>query len=180
MRRRRIRPVLSVLSLLLTVPVFALWARSLAVVDWLSHAHAVNVNGRYARTEWIILSAPGFISLTKADRLPIDDASASWLHDLDQRSGLGWSFGPVDSFAPSWESFLSGLSRFGFPSGADKQGRTNRVWKSFEVPNWVLLLVVSLPAQLAAVGLARGLRGRRRIGFPDRASRTVPPSVDRA
>jgi hypothetical protein len=166
MARQRIRTGLTVLSLLLTVGVAVLWARSLVVADWLGHSSAIEVNGRYARREWDVLSGYGFIGITKGDRVPIDDASASWLRDLDRSSGVGWSFGPVDGFPPSWDGFVSGLSRFGFSSGFDKNGRAPKTWRSVEIPDWVLLLVVSLPAQLSLLRRVRARRALHRRGFP--------------
>jgi len=166
MQRRPIGILMRVLSLVLTVAVLTLWARSLTVADWLSHSRPIEINGRYARAEWILLSAYGDISITRAYRIPIDASSAAWLKELDRQSGLGWSCAPVDSYPPSWRDFVSGLVGFSFGSGTHKQGRANHQFKSVEVPDWVLLLAVSMPGVFGAVKLIRGWRERRRRGFP--------------
>jgi hypothetical protein len=157
MRRRRIASFLTAGSVVLSAAVVLLWMRSLSTADWLSHSHASPAAGLYARTEWIALSAYGFVGLTKAKRTPADEASALWLYDLDKKSGLGWSFGPVDGYSPSWSGFTEGLGRLGLSSGATSNRRTTRQWTSLEIPDWLLLLIVSVPAQLA---LLRKLRVR--------------------
>ena len=105
--------MLTIPSLLLSAAVLALWARSLTIADLLSHARATNINGRYALREWIVLSGGGFVSIGRVDTVPTDDAAAPWMQDLHRRSGLGWSFGPVESFPPSWEGVVEGLGRIG-------------------------------------------------------------------
>ncbi len=166
MYRRRITAMLTAISLLLSALVMVVWGRSLTVADWLSYSNATSIGERYARTDWIVLSAYGFLSFTKAEMVPVDETSATWLIELDQHSGLGWRFGPVDEYSLSWGSFTEGLGRIGFSSGTDALGRTRRNWRSFEVPAWLLLVIFSIPAQFALLRFVRAKRARRRAGFP--------------
>src|SRR5437868_5053660 len=98
---RRITVMLTALSMLLSAAVIVVWVRSLTVADWLGHSHATSIGGRYARTDWNVLSGYGFLRFTKSEMVPVDEASATWLIELDQHSGLGWSFGPVDRYSLS-------------------------------------------------------------------------------
>jgi hypothetical protein len=161
--RRRLLNLLTALSLLLSVAVCSLWVRSLTVADWLSHSRGTSAGGRYARTEWILLSGQGSISLIKKVTVPVDDPSEGLLRRLDEESGLGWSFGPVDGYPFSWQGLLEGFRRIGIDSGRDATRGTSTVkhWTSAVVPHGLVLLIVCVPALPTAFRLCRRLRRRR-------------------
>ncbi|MDB5320302.1 MAG: hypothetical protein JWN40_1933 [Phycisphaerales bacterium] len=163
--RRRLQIFIATLSLLLSIATLVLWMRSLTTADQLNYSYPISANNRYARTDWSVLSGYGFLSITKARMLPKDDATADWLKQLDYLSGYGWSFGVVDGYEMSWEGFASGLDRIGFSSGSDPR-KVTRQWKSIEIPDWLLLLVVSIPVQVVVVRTVRVRRAHKRRGFP--------------
>lgn len=166
--RRRLSTVLTFLSLFLCVATAAVWVRSLTTADALSRSTPTTMNGRYARTECYVVSGYGFLQFIREDRVPVDDASAKWLRDLDNHSRLGWSFAPIDAYPFSWNGFAGGLRRMGIFSGSSGRfgSRTIRQWKLVEVPDWLVLLVVSLPAMTAMIRRIRASKKRSRAGFP--------------
>jgi hypothetical protein len=164
-RRRRLFSFLAILSLLLSIATAALWMRSLTTADQLIYSHPTRIDDRYARIDWSALSGHGFLSIGRARMVAPDEASADWLKKLDDGTGCGWSFGVVDGYPLRWEGFVEGLHRIGFSSGTDTH-KVTRHWKLFELPDWVLLLVVSIPAQVAAARMIRAREvWRNRRGF---------------
>lgn len=176
-RRRRLLAFVGILSSLLSIVTAALWMRSLTTADQLIYSHPTRIDGRYARIDWSVLSGYGFLSIGRARMVPPDDVSADWLKELDSETGYGWAFGVVDGYPLSWEGFVEGLHRIGFSSGTDTRKITKQ-WKSVELPDWLLLLVVSIPAQVAFVRMIRARRARNRSGFPLDAVAGARPTGD--
>jgi len=129
----------------------------------------------------------GFIDITRSRLIPVDDAAAERLRDRDLQSGLPWHYGGSD-YPPSWALFVSGMGRIGFFSGRQsKNTDIPHYSRSVEIPDWLLLIVVSIPAQIAVVRFVR--RSRRTVkgycakcGYdlratPDRCPEcgTIPP-----
>jgi hypothetical protein len=160
---RLLSSLATILSLVLCVATIVLWARSMTAADMLSFSRSTQINGRYAREDFSILSATGFLVLIRARMAPVDDPSADWPRRLDQQTGLAWSAGTVDGFPPRFHDFVSGLGRIGTVSGQDNGGRAIRYWRSLEVPDWLILLVVSLPTQRFLIRKYRAARARRRM-----------------
>lgn len=158
---RRLFTLVSVLSLVLCAATVALWVRSLTIADGLGYAHATPITGRYARTEWTILSTSGFVTLTRHQRIPVDDSSAAWLRGLDERTRLGWWLSPLEDYPFSWSALAQGAGTIGVSSGSDSQSsRLVHNWCSVALPDWLLLLVASTPAGIGAIRSLR--RGRAR------------------
>ena len=178
-RRRRLFAGIAILSLLLSIAIAALWMRSLTTADQLGYSFPTRIDDRYARVDWWMLSGYGFLSIGRARMVPPDDATADWLKKLDRQTGHGWSFGIVDGYPLSWEGFVEGLHRIGFSSGTDSH-KVIRHWKSVELPDWLLLLVVSIPAQVGFVRMIRARRARSRSGFPVDVAESARPNEDGA
>jgi hypothetical protein len=177
--RRQLSAFVAILSLPLSTATAALWVRSLTAADQLNYSQPTRIDDRYARIDWSVLSEFGFLSIKRARMIPPDDASADWLKKLDSQTGHGWSFGVVDGYPLSWKGFVRGLHGIGFSSGIDSHKVTRR-WKSVELPDWLLLLVVSIPAQVAFVRMFRARRARHRSGFPMNVATTARPTGDGA
>jgi len=166
--RRYVSAFAALLSLVVSIATAALWVRSLTTADELDHSCPTRVEDRYARIDWTVLSGYGFLAITRARMIPPDEAAAAWLERLDRGTGYGWSFGVVDGYGPSSEGFVEGLRRIGLSSGNDVRGKVLRQWTSVEVPDWLLLLVVSVPAVVFFIRVVQARRRRNRRGFPAR------------
>lgn len=170
MRRRIVQTGLVLLSTLSSVAVLVGWARSLGVADWLSHARGIEVDGRYARREWIAISGHGFVNVTRRDLVPIDDAAAALMSDRDRNSH--WRFGPVESYPRTWSAFVEGLGRLGFDRHVDPRSPWTLHSTTASVPHWLILYIVSVPSQFALRRWIKARRAARRAGFA-----VEPPAV---
>lgn len=158
--RRRLFMAVSVLSLVACAGIIALWVRSLSVADSAGFSRPAAVNGRYARTDWSVLSTCGFLSFTVSQMVPIDDASAVWLRNLDAQSKVHWYIGPVEGYPFSLDAFWEGVRRIGASSGSHViVAHAVQHWRAVEFPLWPALLIVSIPSQM---GITRLYRHRRR------------------
>lgn len=147
-------------SFLLALALVYLWVRTHAVTIMVARSWSTTIDGRYARTDWLLTSGHGYLSIVRTRVVPVDDASATWLRALDEKeANWGWSRYGLGPYEIGLRGELDALRRIGVDSGQRNLRRVSQHWRSGECPHALAVLVASVPAQ---VGLFRCYVRRRR------------------